>query len=226
MLVRKPAIKVWCLPTLPEETLNRLHEDIVAAAVSVKKLELKDEGDLFVLCPADMMQYGLGIEILIEYNDTVIGWRRNGDELDELAAKLGNAVKKHIPTAFIQCQVNRGTGQHFWTSEQATSREEVERIHAAAVKLLPSFKEIARKECYCESNAVDFKGACHHHCELAVYEHVVEQGALVLGTQDPEEFQSLADVYVADCRRFSCAELHYELGWEKRPSHRPAVAVA
>jgi len=217
----KPVLKVWCLPSMSEEALNALHKDLVAASVSVEKLNLKGEEDLIVLFPADQMQYGLGSVVLLEYSDPEAYWKRYG-VFEQLASNLGNAAKRHLPNAkFIQCLAatldSRTRGE--WTSEQYTTREEVEKIHAAAIKLFPHFKQEASKHCYCEANAIDFKGACSHHNVLAQYKWAVDQGRVVLDTKGPVEFQELADVYVAACKDPTWFKAIYdELGWSEKPS--------
>ena len=50
-------IKVWCLPSdQSEDDLNRLHQAIVKAAVSVPELCLKGENDMVCLFPTDLMK--------------------------------------------------------------------------------------------------------------------------------------------------------------------------
>lgn len=213
---KKPVMKVWCLPALPEEALNKLHRDLVAAAVSVEDLHLADEKDLFVLFPADLMRYGLGCEILIEYADVEERWQRNHGELNELSSKLGNAVKRHFPTAFVQCVVAQGDDyQNFWTSDKSVRREDIAHIQAEAAKLLLILKKQTAEKCYCEQNVLDLKGPCGHCNEVAAYRYVVEEGARILALTEADEFQALADVYAADCRSGIYYELHDKLGWEK-----------
>lgn len=197
----KPVLKVWCLPVLPEEKLVILHKDLVAAAASVKQLGLNNnENDLIVLFPADMMRYGLGSEILIEYNDVVDHWRRDSLELARLAAKLGNVVK-HIPNAFVQSEVVTGDRRyrHHWTSEQPGTREEVDRVCAAYEGKLPNLWKQARENCYCEMNAADHKGPCNYCNHAATYEHIAKEGRRILAITELAEFQAAADVYVANC---------------------------
>lgn len=221
MVGKKPVVKVWCLPAMRGEELEQLHKDIVDAAVSVGGLHLTNEKDLIVLFPTGQMHYGLGSEILIEYTDVVDKWRRSNGELDELSSRLGNALKQYFPAAFVQSEARNGNeDQSFWTSEKSTSREEVARIYAAAQKLLPKLNRKAQKECYCEDNALDHKGPCGHHNAVGAYRYAIKQGAFILATTNPAEFQALADVYASDCRNSMYLELHYKLGWEKRPENK------
>lgn len=213
----KPVLKVFGLPTMPREKLVALHTELAAAAVSLKKLDLKGEEDLLILFPTVQ---SISSEILIEYRDPEVYWRHNG-EFAELASKLGNVVKRHVPDAsFIQCQVVSADydGRGEWTSDLSTTRKEVEAIHAAATELLPQFLKAAREKCYCEDNAADHKGACSYHNVLAQYQWAVDQGNVVLATEDQKEFQGLADTYVANSKRNSnlLEELKKKLGWNEQ----------
>jgi hypothetical protein len=220
MATRKPVLRVWCLPALPEDKYVALHKDLVAAAVSIKGLELKKEEDIITLFPADLMKHGLGAEILVEYDDIADYWERR-EELQQLASKLGNVVKKHFPKAYVQCETRSGDGKTrmHWTSRQATTRKEVDKIRKAAEKLLPEFITKASKECYCEANAMDHKGACGHHNVLGAYRWAVEEGAKILAIEDDEDFQTEADVYVERCRDDGIYnDLHVKLKGAEQPA--------
>jgi hypothetical protein len=179
----------------------------VAATMSIKELKLKDENDLLVFFPADQMRYGLGSEILVEYKDIADHWARSGKFLVLLAAGLGNVVKRHIPDAFIQCEVTTSDGayRHCWTSEQSGTREEVERICTATEKKLPRLIKEAEDNCYCETNAADHRGACHHCNNVATHNHIVKEGQRILAILDPDEFQAEADIYVTHARKSPAA---------------------
>lgn len=214
---KKPVMKVWCLPAMPEEALNKLHANLVAAAVSIEGLHLADEKDLIVLFPSDLMRYGLGCEILIEYDDVEERWQRNHGELDKLSAKLGNVMKWHFPAAFVQCMVAQGDDyQSFWTSDKSARREDIAQIQTEAAKLLPILGKQSAEKCYCEQNVLELKGPCGHCNEVAAYRHAVEDGVRILAVTEAAEFQALADVYAADCRSGIYSELHDRLGWKKR----------
>jgi hypothetical protein len=192
-------LKVWGLPVLSEEEIIALHTDLVAAAMSIEGLKFKGEDDLFIFFSADLMKYGLGSEILIEYKDVADHWARGAKTLVLLATKLGNVAKKHFPRAFVQSEVTTvdGESRHYWTSEQSGTREEVERIRTAAEEKLPRLIKEAEDDCYCEANAADHKGACHHCNNVATHNHIVKEGQRILAITDPGEFQAEADVYVA-----------------------------
>ena len=112
-----PVIKVWCLPKETEENLRALHKTIVAAVVDVSELGLKDENDMTVLFPPDMMTYGLGQEVIIEISGLYEKPERTDEVLNRLAANVGASFKWLYPKAKIECFVatcdpRRG----FWTS--------------------------------------------------------------------------------------------------------------
>ncbi len=111
-----PMIKVWCLPNnLTEEKLREVHQEIVRAAVSVKELGLKDEGDILTLFPKDMMNYGLGTEIAIEVAELWEMPERTDEVRATLAKQLGEAVSRHFPTAKVMCYITPfGQQQGFW----------------------------------------------------------------------------------------------------------------
>ena len=120
-------IKVWCLPLEQgEESLNRLHQSIVATVTSITELGLKDENDMVCLFPADLMKYGLGEEIIIE----ISGLRQlQGLSLDDacridwasfrdqFAEKVGQVVKNLYPRAKVECHVeDPAASVGFWAS--------------------------------------------------------------------------------------------------------------
>lgn len=192
----KPVLKAWCLPKLPENRLVALHKALVAAVVSVKGLKVKGEQDLVVLFPTDMMQYGLGAEILAEYQHTD---DELDDELDTLAAKLGNVLRRDFPKACIQVEVRPGVAdyeQHCWNSESVSSRKQVEKIVAAGERRQPKLDHAVEKHCHCEANAADHKGPCGYCNEAGANRRMVQAGKKVLATKDPAEFQVAADVFV------------------------------
>lgn len=194
----KPVLKVFGLPTMREEELIALHKDLVAAAMSIKGLKFKGEDDLLIFFLADQMKYGLGSEILVEYKDSVDHWARSAKDLVLLATKLGYTIMKRASNAFIQSEVTTsdGTYRHRWTSKQSGTREEVERICTAAEKNLPGLIKEVQNNCYCETNAADHKGVCHHCNNVVTHNHIIQEGRRILAITEPSEFQAEADVYV------------------------------
>ncbi len=111
-------IKVWCLPRVTEKKLRKLHKNIVAAVVSVKKLGLKNESDMTCLFPSDMMSYGLGEEIIIEITSTLDHLQRPGTIQQQLAMALGNAVYAlgaTFPNARVECSFS--PIREYWSSQ-------------------------------------------------------------------------------------------------------------
>jgi len=112
-----PVIKVWCLPKSSEAELNALHKSLVAAALQVDELGLKDENDFTMLFPRDMMAYGLGQEIIVEVTGLFIKPERDDLVRERLATYLGLAVKERFPKAMVECFINPfALSQGFWTS--------------------------------------------------------------------------------------------------------------
>jgi hypothetical protein len=100
-----PVVKVWCLPDyLSEKDLRAIHKDIVAGAVSVPEVGVRDETSMTVLFPKDMMSYGLGTEVIIEVTSGAFGERNLGVEVrNRFATAMVHAVLKHIKGVMIEC---------------------------------------------------------------------------------------------------------------------------
>ena len=94
----KPVIKLWCLAhDKTEEDYNLLHLMIVRAVVGAK-IGVESQDDMVLLLPRDLMQKGLGEEIIIEvdFNDAA-----------HLKAALAvrDEVKRIFPLAYVQTKV-------------------------------------------------------------------------------------------------------------------------
>ncbi len=114
-----PIIKIWCLPpNQTEEKLNKLHNSIVEAVTSIKELGLKDEKDLTNLFVPDLMQYGLGTEIIIEITGLFMKPERTQEVRNRLAEAVGKAVKNLYPeTEKVECLIySFNPADGFWTS--------------------------------------------------------------------------------------------------------------
>lgn len=209
-------IKVWCLPHLEEAQLNQLHQSLVGAVVGIPKFGVKDEKGVVCLFPSDMMQYGLGEEVIVEVTGVKEMWSRpDTSSWDQLAARLGYAVREHIPNANIECFVYgfRPTNG-YWSSGNSTSRTEIERIHDTIASLIKDAQLTASAKCYCEENNLDHKGACGHHNVLGALEHYKKEGAQLLEMTDGADFCSVADVYVDQIRKSHLLrKVHDALGW-------------
>jgi len=59
-------VNKWCLPDIGKSRLNMLHQELVRAVKNVPVLGVTSKKDITCLFPADMMQYGLGTEIIVE----------------------------------------------------------------------------------------------------------------------------------------------------------------
>lgn len=115
-----PVIKVWCLSAdQTEDDLRKLHRMVVEAVVSVRELGLKDQNDMTVLFPADMMQYGLGEEIIVEI-EMFEKPERSPEVKRRLTQNVGMAVKMLYPKAKVESgpvKTFRPEMDGFWSSE-------------------------------------------------------------------------------------------------------------
>ena len=112
-----PVIKTWCLPKMEEKELHDLHNALVAAVVSIKELGYKSEKDMTLLYPSDLMDYGLGTDIVIEVT-VFVKPVCTPTVKQRLAEALGMVIQQRILSAKrVSCFVysfNRPSG--FWTS--------------------------------------------------------------------------------------------------------------
>jgi hypothetical protein len=115
--LKLPVIKVWCLPPQTEDELNRLYQAILEAVLSITELRLYDKKAVTVLFPSDMMQYGLGEEIIIEIGSLFKKPERTAEVRQRLAKAVGVAVKKLFPAAMVECSVETiDPSEGFWSS--------------------------------------------------------------------------------------------------------------
>jgi CRISPR/Cas system-associated endonuclease Cas3-HD len=113
-----PVIKVWCLPKGDEADFNKLHQEIVRAVLSVPELGLRDEKDMTCLFPPDLMQYGLGDEIIVEISALYEKPERTAEVRQCLATRVGEAVKRLYPQALVECSVATvNPAQGYWLSK-------------------------------------------------------------------------------------------------------------
>ena len=98
-----PVIKVWCLPDdQTEDDLRKLHKNIVAGVVSIPELGLKNETQMTCLFPPDMMQYGLGSEVIVEVTGLFDKPERTPEVRNLLAKSIGERVKTLYPKAMVE----------------------------------------------------------------------------------------------------------------------------
>ena len=116
-------IKVWCLPSdQSEDDLNRLHQAIVKAVVSVSELDVKDENDMVCLFPADLMKYGLGEEIIVEIGGLPDMPMKNVLIPIRLAENVGKSVSASYPKAIVKCSVEHfNSSKAVWISTEPES---------------------------------------------------------------------------------------------------------
>ena len=101
-------IKVFPLPlNLTENDLREIHLLTVEVAKSVPALKIKNENDMTVAFPRDLMAYGLGSDIAIE----IVILPRADDRLldkserDTLTYNLVSAVKAFFPKARVHSYI-------------------------------------------------------------------------------------------------------------------------
>jgi len=112
-----PIIKLWCLPQQTEDQLNLLHQAIVKEVCSIKELGFRDENDMVVLFPPDMMSYGLGSEVFVEISGIFNAPEVTPEPLNRLAKNIGQMVSSKFPEAKVECFVNQvKPSAGFWTS--------------------------------------------------------------------------------------------------------------
>lgn len=213
-----PVIKVWRLPKLSNKGLEMLYNEIHRTMQGLTAFKIRIEDDLIVLFPDDRAPRTAETKVLVEFEDVLDRWMRNQSLLQNLAAALGNAVLKHTQDSAVQVNVSAGDADisASWSSSQIVTREDVRKVYDVAQALLPQMQRTATEKCYCESNALDHKGACVHHNYLAAYEHVVTEGGRILTITDAEEFQPPADVLIANVRKFDATFdlLHSRMNWK------------
>lgn len=114
-----PILKIWCLPKSSEEELNKLHKSLVKAITDIEELGLKDENDITMLFPPDMMSYGLGTEIIAEVSCLFEKPERTLEVRKRLAESIGKAIVQLYPNAKVECFVYTFDPiiQGFWSSK-------------------------------------------------------------------------------------------------------------
>ena len=75
-------------------------------------------------------------------------------------------------------------------------------------------RQSVKRGCYCESNALDNKGPCHHCNIFRAYRGFLEEAERVAALADESDFRVQADVLAAQCRRESLLEeVCAQIGW-------------
>ncbi len=118
-----PVIKVMCLPKLSEPELNGVFRGVISAVESVPELGLKGERSMTVLFPTDMMEYGLGTDIIVEVTGLFVKSERTDEVRQRLAQAIGTTVKGLFPKAMVECFVFPfDPTQGFWTNPRMGRR--------------------------------------------------------------------------------------------------------
>lgn len=89
------AIKVFGLPRLQEPEYKRLHTDLVAATMSIESFGVKDELDMMVWFPPDLMTYGLGYDLWVELTEA--GRPQPAEIQHRLYVLMVEALRKAVP---------------------------------------------------------------------------------------------------------------------------------
>lgn len=120
-----PVIKIWCLPkNIPEERLKTLRNAIVASVESIAELGLAGKNAVTVLFPKDLMEYGLGEEIIAEVV-IFIKPERTDEVRARLAENIGQILHGYFPCAMIECFIHpheRSAG--FWKIDPRPNPEQ------------------------------------------------------------------------------------------------------
>jgi len=110
-------IIVWCLPVEKEAAYNRLHQALVEIAKKAKALGVEGEDDMLCLFPGDLMEYGLGQEIVFEAKGRCLT-RLSNPMGKRLAKAWGGAIKQLYPDANIEGEVRTSSGLAYWSSRE------------------------------------------------------------------------------------------------------------
>lgn len=99
-------VKVWWLP--PKQTEGKLQlifNSIVSAVTSVPEFNVKNQNDMLVIFPEDLMKYNLGEKILVEV--TILGWGTFfSQSQDKLEKGIGKAITDLYPNATVHLLMN------------------------------------------------------------------------------------------------------------------------
>lgn len=114
-----PVIKTWCLPQLEQEELERLYEDMSEVVVGTTEFGLSDPGDVTFLFPTDMMNKGLGEEIIVEmfFFERPA---RTKEVLERVAQGLGEILQRRFPDALVEVFMLRfdSEAEPWWSSRK------------------------------------------------------------------------------------------------------------
>ena len=105
----KPTIKVWPVPRLTEDQLKALFLSIVQTCMEFKQLHVQNENDIIVGFPQDAMEFGLGVDLVVEIGiPRCLVLLREEPIYPEIAVEIGLTIKeffrRHGYTPSVQCE--------------------------------------------------------------------------------------------------------------------------
>lgn len=84
-------IKIWCLPKTSQEKLNGFFQRVVDVLKNIPVFDIRSEKDILVLFPTDMMEYGLGSEILVEVSNLGSNFKISNRDFQAFSKKYGTS---------------------------------------------------------------------------------------------------------------------------------------
>ena len=115
----KPTVTLSCLPhVLEQKELEKIHNSIVEAAKDVPEFGIRDEDSMINLFNFDMMEYGLGREIVVKGEMLLESEKTTDEKWDMLAFRIGLAVKDFFKESRVQCTFEgfNGHKRGIWVS--------------------------------------------------------------------------------------------------------------
>ncbi len=113
----KPIVRAYWLPNpWVEVDYQSYFNQLLRAACSVTALRVRDENDIIILFPLDIIAYGAGKNILIEA-DVPAHFMLGPDNMDEVASAFFQVTHEMTPDAYIQCVVRTFDVRHgYWAT--------------------------------------------------------------------------------------------------------------
>ena len=201
-----------------EYSLSRVSELKAAlrkAVLSVEELGISSEQCVSVFCPKDGEYQSEVRGLIIEVHGLFVGSGRSNAVCAKLAAGLGYAALTIYPGIFVECFITPfDLRQGFWVSTNVVTRQEISLLLEKLPPLVNMARQSVKGGCYCESNALDHKGPCHHCNIFGTYRGFLEEAERVAALADESDFRVQADVLAARCRRESLLkEVCAQIGW-------------
>lgn len=86
-----PVVKLYCLPHINEKKMNEMYEMITKTIAGIKELKITTD-DITVLFVPDMMEKGLGDEIIVEVSKVLDKPDRTLTVIYKIAESLARAI--------------------------------------------------------------------------------------------------------------------------------------